>query len=63
MHSGNERERERGGVSARGRERESARQKERDVISEVINSLHIANDALFQLGEPKGCTSQIPKMI
>jgi len=53
MHSGNERER--GSERAREGERERARQKERDVISEVINSLHIANDALFQLGEPKGC--------
>ena len=40
MHSGN------GGERANERGREGARERERSVISELINSLHIANDAL-----------------
>lgn len=47
------RKRERG--SEQEREGESAR--ERCVISEVINNLHIANDALFQL-ELRDCVGK-----
>lgn len=52
MHSGNGRER----ANERGWEREEEREKQRErgVISELINSLHIANDA------PSPCPEQRP---
>ena len=76
MHSGNGRERanEKGreGASEREREGEGEREREeRSVISELINSLHIANDAhgaragarLPWVGERHDLTGEQPRCI
>jgi len=47
------REREREGGSKRETEREGERREERSVISELINSLHIANDAHTEPWRPQ----------
>ena len=70
MHSGNggERANERGREGAREREREVEREREREreersVISELINSLHIANDAHTEPWRPYRSMRAVKKKI